>query len=210
MANDTAQPGKPTVVYSPLRLNWKNVVAGAVIGLLIVAIGVFSFTYYNPNATPVPPVVIKSGTKSAKLSKASASAQKKETADWKTFQSPHYKYSIKYPPTWVVTNSDEESFVVRVSQSSFERVIIQVNVNAGFCEGGTAKTKTIQVSGNEGTEISCFISGRTNPAEINYLFKDIKGNQNYVISGEIYASEEELINQLDTIKLILSTFKFLD
>ena len=76
MTNDTAQPGKPTVIYSPLRLNWKNVVAGAVIGLLIVAIGVFSFTYYNPNATPVPPVVIKSGTQSAKASKATSSAEK--------------------------------------------------------------------------------------------------------------------------------------
>ena len=76
MANDTAQPGKPTVVYSPLRLNWKNVVAGTVIALLIVAIGVFALSYYNPDATPVPPVVIKSGTKSAKTSKATSSAEK--------------------------------------------------------------------------------------------------------------------------------------
>lgn len=76
MANNTAQPGKPTVVYSPLRLNWKNVVAGTVIALLIVAIGVFSFTYYNPGATPISPIEIKSGTQSAKTSKATPSAEK--------------------------------------------------------------------------------------------------------------------------------------
>ena len=99
MASDTAQPGKPTVIYNPLRLNWKNVAAGTVIALLMVAIGVFSFTYYNPNATPVPPVVIKSGTQSAKTSKATPSAEKKETADWKTYTNKKTGFSIKYPPS---------------------------------------------------------------------------------------------------------------
>lgn len=101
MANDTAQPGKPTVIYNPLRLNWKNVVAGTVIALLMVAIGVFSFTYYNPDATPVPPVVIKSGTKSAKVATKSAtpSTQKDETADWKTYTNKKTGFSIKYPPS---------------------------------------------------------------------------------------------------------------
>ena len=212
MSNDTAQPGKPTVVYSPLRLNWKNVIAGTVIALLIVAIGVFSFSYYNPEATPVPPINIKSGTKSAKVATKSSEkvTQKDETADWKTFDSTTYKYSIKYPPTWIVTSKDEKGFVVRVKEDAFERIAIQVNVNTGFCEGGTAKTKAIKVSNIDGTEYSCFVSKRNEPAEINYLFKDAKGNQNYVISGSIYAAGEELTNQLNTIKLILSTFKFLD
>ena len=97
MANETAEPNKPTVVYSPLRLNWKNVIAGSVIGLLIVAIGVFAFSYYNPNATPVYPVEIKKASPSAKV--ATSSAQKDETADWKTYEDKSAGYSIKYPRT---------------------------------------------------------------------------------------------------------------
>ena len=104
MANDTAQPNKPTVIYSPLRLNWKNVAAGTVIGLLMVAIGVFSFTYYNPNATPIPPVVIKSGTKSAEISKATPSA---ETADWKTLTNKLLGYAIKHPENWLTNDPND-------------------------------------------------------------------------------------------------------
>ncbi len=106
MANDTAQPGKPTVVYSPLRLNWKNVVAGSVIALLIVAIGVFAFSYYNPDATTVPPVVIKSGTQSAKTSKATTSAEKVVTADWKSYTNTSVGYLLKYPEDYNLVTKD--------------------------------------------------------------------------------------------------------
>jgi hypothetical protein len=72
MPDEAAQAGKPKVVYSPLRINLKNVIFGAVIGLLIVAIGVFALSYYNPNATPVPRVEIKKGTPSAKTATPSS------------------------------------------------------------------------------------------------------------------------------------------
>lgn len=194
-------------------INWAMValVSSIIIFILIIAIFAYWFFVLRPiveSQPPLPTPPTEEASPSAEP--ATPSAKKDETADWKTFESSKYKYSIKHPPTWVVTNSDEESFVVRRAQGSFERVIVEVNVNTGFCEGGSAETKTIQVSGFEGTEYSCFVSGRTDPAEIIYLFKNVNGNQNYVIRGEIYAPGEELTNQLDTIKLMLSTFKFLD
>ena len=79
MPQDSAQENKPSVVYSPLRINWRNVVLGAVIGLLIVATGVLAFSYYDPDASPVPKVEIRKGTPSAKTATPSSQASPSST-----------------------------------------------------------------------------------------------------------------------------------
>ncbi|MEX0621524.1 MAG: hypothetical protein WD187_00820 [Candidatus Woykebacteria bacterium] len=73
MPEEPAQ-NKPTVVYSPLRIDWRNVVAGSVIGVLMLAIITTALYFYDPDATPVPSVEIKTGTNSSQIATPSSEA----------------------------------------------------------------------------------------------------------------------------------------
>jgi hypothetical protein len=60
-------PNQPT----PLGINWKNILVGAVIGAIVVGIGVFAFYLYQGSTeknTPTQPTTAKTATPSAKTS----------------------------------------------------------------------------------------------------------------------------------------------
>lgn len=98
----------PDVVVSPLEFKPKRVFYGLIVGAVVVTIGVtgafFLTDYFNPKATPVPPIEIKKATDSAKQS--TTSAQKDETANWKTYSSENF--TIKYPRDFTVKEYNDD------------------------------------------------------------------------------------------------------
>jgi len=215
MPNEQQTPQKPTVVYSPLRINWRNVVFGAIIGLLIVAIGVFAFSYYTPNATPVPSVEIKKGTPSAKTATQSATppTKKDETANWKTFTSKNFNYTIKYPANWSRTIDSGEYKPNMPNKGTYESVGLNIDLNASdragpgivimansatdWCGGPNppyCKSTEINLAGKNATE-STYLKSKNRVIDIN--------SENIVIF--VYVENDE-----DLVDKVLSTFKFLD
>ncbi|MDP2720352.1 MAG: hypothetical protein Q8O75_00065, partial [bacterium] len=72
MPDESSEPAKPSVVYvSSLRLNWKHVLIGLVIGIIIVLIGVVgaylvSYGFKFTSGEPTNNVPTKTSTSSAK------------------------------------------------------------------------------------------------------------------------------------------------
>ena len=68
-------PPKPAVVYNtPFRLSWRNVMLGAIIGALVIAVLAASFLLYNKyDQNPLPNNLFqKKSTPSAKTASPSA------------------------------------------------------------------------------------------------------------------------------------------
>ncbi|HEX7456454.1 MAG TPA: hypothetical protein VF303_03235 [Candidatus Nanoarchaeia archaeon] len=86
MPEDTDfQPPKPTAIYSnPLRIGWRNVILGAIIGFLALTIALLAISYYRTGATPIPPVVIKKASPSAQIATPSATATESATPSAQT------------------------------------------------------------------------------------------------------------------------------
>src|SRR4030042_4215941 len=106
MTEISAQPQTPSKY-----LNWKNVLLGIGIGVLLLALvgsGILVYNTFISQPTPTPQVTVtpkKSASPSAKTSTTSAkpatsSAQTDETAGWKTYT--ENGISFKYPPTWTL------------------------------------------------------------------------------------------------------------
>jgi hypothetical protein len=99
MPQDTEfKPPKPAVVYTtPLRLNWRNVILGSIIGFLIITILAGAYFAYNQYGQDVLPnnLFQKRATPSAK--QATPSAKKNETAGWKTLINKELSFTVRYP-----------------------------------------------------------------------------------------------------------------
>lgn len=235
MPDEGQKPQKVTVVYSPLRINWRNVLLGGIIGLLIVAIGVFAFSYYTPNATPVPSVEIKKGTPSAKTATKSAtqSTQKSETADWKTYTNKTIGFSIEYPSGWDYNDStkfqtqscepgpDISVGLVLFGSKSLKCVGVGHSglwdEKVGLVVSSSARFEPLkQIAGEKYTGIT--IDGES--AVKNFRSETSEGprctctriNVNHGDKGfEIEFVNKDLQGNYDSIyDTILSTFKFLD
>lgn len=99
--------------------DWKKVsltilVILVVAGLIVAAYWVLVLNKSSDNSDllgPVPKVTTKTSTESAK--EATESAEKDETASWKTyeFEFEGQKYSFKHPKEWVVTKESNEATV---------------------------------------------------------------------------------------------------
>lgn len=109
MPESVQQPvPQPQVKATPKSTNWKKVgftlvfiAACASIILGIYWFFVLSKSSDNLDLTgPVPKVTTKTSTESVK--KATESAKKDETADWKTYENDKLGFSIKYPQNWFV------------------------------------------------------------------------------------------------------------
>jgi hypothetical protein len=76
MPNDSEfKPEKPTVVYTtPLRLRWRNVILGAIIGALVIAVLAGAYFLYNQYGQDVLPNNLFQKTSSPSAKTASPSA----------------------------------------------------------------------------------------------------------------------------------------
>lgn len=100
----------------PDGMNWKVLITGIVIGVVIVLIAVIGTVLYKNAAKEesvqkVSTPTQKTATPSAQT--ATESTQKSETADWKTYKTSDF--SFKYPPTWRFQTEKETNNDVRLS-----------------------------------------------------------------------------------------------
>lgn len=112
----------PDVVYvSAMELKPKRVGIGLIVGAIILVIGIggayFITNFVLTDATPAPSVETKKASPSATT--ATPSAQKNETAGWKTLTGSTQevnadvtiKFSFKYPPKFKILNDGGQMVV---------------------------------------------------------------------------------------------------
>ncbi len=90
-------PTQPQTTPEGKPINWKNILIGAVIGGVLVGVGVLIFYLYQSNSEETTPTTTpKTLTTSAKI--ATPSAEKDETADWNIYKDG--SIVLKYPKSW--------------------------------------------------------------------------------------------------------------
>ena len=72
------------------KINWKNILITVVVLVLLIGGGVGIWILLKQPSTQPP----------SQTSIATSSAEKDETANWKTFTSKDNNYTIKYPNNW--------------------------------------------------------------------------------------------------------------
>ena len=106
-----SQPTQTQVTTTSKSLNWKKIILTVVIILVVTGLiaGVYWFFVLSKTSGdsdltgPVPKVTTKTSTESAKES--TASAEKDETADWKTYKDTILGFQVKYPEDWFVVSA---------------------------------------------------------------------------------------------------------
>ncbi len=119
---EITSPLNTTQSTPKLRINWLHILIGVIIGVVLLGagFGVYFLTQPKSESTNEP---IKVSTPSAKQATPSAtatpSADKDETADWKTFTYENPKISFKYPKSWFINVepeiNNEGNFTVSIS-----------------------------------------------------------------------------------------------
>lgn len=100
-----------------------TVIEGVVIvALVLVVIGILSMSKKKTDSVMTTPTVIDTATSNSTA-----------TADWKTYTSTKYGYSIKYPTTWKLNDSKPE--MVTLNSPTNEAVLAKVNSGAMYGEG---------------------------------------------------------------------------
>ena len=86
---------KPFVIINPFFIHWKNLIIPLLIGTTLIGAGLVGYYYFQLKwlAPPLPITFPKKATPSA--NPATSSAQKDETAGWKTYASSYILFS--YP-----------------------------------------------------------------------------------------------------------------
>jgi hypothetical protein len=82
-------PPQPQPTSNKKAINWKRVLIVALVGAIVIGLGVLIFLILQPKEeTPTT------------ANKATPSAKKDETADWKTYTGKYYTF--KYPTDWKI------------------------------------------------------------------------------------------------------------
>src|SRR3990167_875717 len=99
MPDENIASPQPSPTPKPQGNSWKNIIIGVVIGAVLLGVGGFLvYNAYQPKKEEPTIPTTKKATSSAKPS--TPSAQKDETADWKTYSGSLYYF--KYPANWKV------------------------------------------------------------------------------------------------------------
>ncbi len=88
-------PTQPQPTSNQKSINWKRILIVAVIGAVVIGLGVLVFLILQPKDEATSTVTSKKVTPSAKIS--TPSAKKDEPADWKIYSSKSIGFQIKYP-----------------------------------------------------------------------------------------------------------------
>ncbi len=220
--SDTEPVDVPTT--NSKSISWKNVIIGVLIGAILIGLGAFlASSYFYPNLLNLflnqQPTNSSTTYKTATTS-STPSAQKDETADWKTYTNKTLGFSVKYPSNWSVME-DNSSTIEFKGDKSWVAVIndnpnsnsysyistLDINVpihNEDFNSTSTRLTD-ILVDGHKGVRL------RTVPNEGSYANHtlSIEVGQNYSIVVE-HSAKEVFDESVKILDLMLPTFKFLD
>ncbi len=140
MPEDSTQP-QPT--SNQESINWKRILIVSVVAAVVVSLGVLIFLILQPKEETTTPVTTK---------KATPSAKKDETADWKTVVNDVFGYSIKYPTGWGAlrcNNSGNDNFTdheIKSSNPETSKVLAGVD----YCASG-ARTRIVIYQYGDGT-----------------------------------------------------------
>ncbi|MDP2720450.1 MAG: hypothetical protein Q8O75_00700 [bacterium] len=212
------------------KINWKNILIGVVVGILLIGGGVAIWLMLGQPSTKLPSQTPIS-TPSSQTS--TPSAQKDETAGWKTYKDE--SISIKYPASWNRYDSISEPSFSEKDPSSVSPGLVVPTVAIlsspdlsvyntdfdGLFDANTGDTwdsgakhyeklENLNVDGQK----AVWIRQTLNPdipssgpsIDHVYAFKDSK-----IYEISLWTNDEgELKNYTNIFKKILSTFKFLD
>lgn len=148
-------------------INWKNILIGAVIGAVLIGVGVLIFYLYQSDSEETTTTTTpKTSTPSAKIS--TPSAEKDETAGWKTYTATgvvfsKVSYSIKYPPTLNKGSNYDEPYAYSSKFSNYKET---EGYGATACEG--------EGKGSDCFTISVALSDKGGPEESTRDYNFVK------------------------------------
>ena len=93
-------PSQPQTTLTQKSINWKRVLVVVVTVAVVIGLVVLVFLILQPKPETISTVTTKKATSSTKIS--TPSAEKDETADWKTYTSK--TISFKYPSGWSISD----------------------------------------------------------------------------------------------------------
>lgn len=189
--------------------------------VILLASGLYYFYIFKTNqtkiaASPSPSVTVKTSP-SPGLS-ASPSVLASVPADWKTFISTKYSYSVKYPSDWIAQDLSGDAGFRKIGDETNSIVVVVTSIAntkfktidewaQGLESAGTIKNpaqKTI-FAGQPAYEY--IEQGSFKPYE--YSIDLVKGNYLYGLSFETNTSNFSEIKSSFPEMLILSTFQFI-
>lgn len=196
---------KPSVIINPFLISWKNVVIALLVGISVISAAVVGYYYLQLKGLAPPPPVSFPKT-------ATPSAQKDETAGWKTYQNKGLEFTIKYPSDWEIS----EVVGVGLGLISFKKnkaeisigVVDKARIKSFSCspKGEIAKvligglqTSKCAVKSPEGAIAVVTIQDFSKNGELWYEID--------FIDPKPYEKNSEKVKIFDQM---LSTFKFLD
>ncbi len=229
----------PNVAYvSPLELKPNRVLIGLGVATIIIALGMIGYLlvdklFLGESATAVPNIEITKKSPTTKV--ATPSAQKAETADWKTFTSTKFGFKVKYPKEWKIAKETDSGANIFSQSELSAGLFIEVFIDENFNRSEYDKVRSFKVG--EPTKVDANIPG-TNLKDtytrlgdttidghkaVRYKFEpgfgdaDNPKTYNVIVDkdDELYLIRNKLYDQgfgegIKLLDQILSTFKSLD
>lgn len=152
--------------------------------------------YYQEELTkPIPSIKYKTSTTD-------------QTANWKTYANDKYKFQIGYPNNWNLVSSDDDYPIIRIENKSSSLAFYPYsNPDAGKINVNIVKNETISV-GQEAIVFNYYISTVTKQISAYSNLRATTSIGKSFKTVNFYLNEENKENDLNTIKQILSTFRF--
>src|SRR4030042_5503034 len=205
LAEKLFKPPKPPVVYTnPLRITFRNIVLGVIIGSLIVAILVLSISYFTAEPQVGPNFISQRPKTTPSATIATPSSQKDETAGWKIYKDS--EFTVIYPTDWVASDVSPNSSThqVRVESKDTEiSILFATNFPVGPDLGPAENTKSQ-------TKISVFANGKNYNATESVRKDDgkwyLSGGESMKLYFEAFSKSTPNDAELSLIKNILATF----
>ena len=213
-------------------MNWKVLITGIVIGVVIVLIAVIGTVLYK-NAVKKEPVqkvstpIQKTATPSAKTS--TESAQKSETTDWKVYTHKELsgettdRFTFSYPADWKLdTSGDGGGFPVLHNGSNTKYLSIGVyDGSIGDAAGGINAAAERNIESGNKEKVGDLIVGGKNAIRLkskSYAEEVvlIDHGKNYILlmfthmENNATTKGQLTPNEKDILTNILSTFEFLE
>jgi len=227
MPETAKKPSKPFVVINPFFIRWRNIVVPLLIGTTLLGAILVGYYYFQLKwLAPSLPISFPRI--------ATRSAQKAETAGWKTYtgNKEKFKYQFKYPGNWnyqfvpeqgtevastggpKINSNDYNSDSFGYQLSGVEMVFSEImtkpknDLISKWAEehDASSKFKEIKVGTNQ---LAYGEVIRNDKVEMKYSTYYISGGEKVVtVRCQIPISQQDKSDQI--IDQILSTFKFLD
>lgn len=194
------------------KINWKNVLIGVLVGILLIGGGVAVWLLLGNPSTSLPS---KTPTATPPAETSTPSSQIDETADWKTYEGETIPVSFKIPSNYSVeeqkgkiANTFYEGLIT-VKDEKGESVFSVVN-SASFPLVYPLKKDDIVIDGVKGTKTSWVYykdpknlnSGPEDRSDPRFITISFDEKDFYISSASYSKDNEELMNK------VLSTFRF--